>query len=254
MPSTGEILFERDGDVATITLNRPRYRNAVRFEMMQLLADVVNDLYRDCPRFVLLKGAPPGFCSGIDIREPRESSPAFVHQRSAVMLDMISKLRLLAAPVIAVIDGVAIGFGCEFLISADIRLASPTSRFAYFEPKVAVPTPAHRLIQLVGLTHAQDLLLTARMIDAHEALKMGLITHVADDVDAAAAATIEQLQMLAPLALSRTKENIWISVAAGAEESIQHHIEGVTALAGSNDRKEALKAFSEKREPRFTGT
>lgn len=254
MSSGPELLVTRERAVTRLTLNRPRYRNAASLSMIQHLATEVEQLYANPPRVVIIDATNPGFCSGIDLNESKESSPEYVHQRSEIMLNMISRLRQLPVPVIAAIDGVAIGFGCELLISADIRIASPNSRFAYYEPRVAVPTPAHRLIQIVGLTHAQDLLLTARMIDAEEAREMGMITWIAEDVPGRTDEIVEQIKQLAPLSLSKTKENIYLSIEAGAEASIQHHIAGVTEASGTNDRKEALQAFAEKRRPEFTGT
>jgi enoyl-CoA hydratase/carnithine racemase len=162
-------------------------------------------------------------------------------------------LRAFPAPVIAAVDGVAAGLGMELVISADLRLASPDSRFAYPEARVAVPAPAGHLVALIGLARAQEMLLTARWVSADEAAAWGLVTRIVADPDAAADALAADLCRLSPLALSLTKENLWLAIAPGADAATEHHIAGVARAAATRDRREALAAFRERRDPRFTG-
>lgn len=247
------VLLEREGDIATITLSRPRYRNAVNRQTLEDLGEILSELERERPRVVILTGADPGFCSGIDLKENRESTAEYANRRVALMHHVLGQLRRLPVPVILAINGVAVGLGCELAISGDLRIASPDARFAYLEPRVAVPSPAHHLVNLIGLSHAQDLLLTARWVDADEALAMGLVSRIADPPIEAARDLASELMKLSPLSLARTKENIWISIEGGVEAASEHHIGGVTEAASTRDRAEALAAFAEKRDPRFTG-
>jgi enoyl-CoA hydratase/carnithine racemase len=120
--------------------------------------------------------------------------------------------------------------------------------------RVAVPSPSHHLVWLVGLARAQDLLLTGRWLDAEEAQRIGFLTRLADDPETEAWALAEQVCRLAPLAVSDTKENLRLSMNAGLDAATQHHIDHVTSAAWTSDRSEALTAFVEKREPRFTGS
>lgn len=253
MTDESPVLFQRTGYLATITLNRPRYRNAVNMEALQQLDRIADELMSAPPRAVILQAATPGFCSGVDLKESREASPEFARDRVTLMHGVLGKLRRMPVPIVAAIDGVAVGLGCELVISADIRLATPDSTFGYPEPKVAVPSPAHHLIRLIGLAKAQDLLLTARTIDAREAEQCGLVTRITDDVVASAAETAELIAGLAPYSIAQTKANIALSIAAGAQESSAHHIDGVHHAATMRDRKEALAAFAEKRKPVFNG-
>lgn len=253
MTDESPVLFHRDGELATITLNRPRYRNAVNFESLQVLHDIIETLLAEPPRAVILKAASPGFCSGVDLKESREATPDFARERVTLMHAVLGGLRRMPVPIVAAIDGVAVGLGCELVISADIRLATQISSFGYPEPKVAVPSPAHHLVWLIGLAKAQDMLLTARNIDAHEAAGCGLVTRVVDDVEAAAIEVTGQIADLAPYSIAQTKANIALSISAGAQESSEHHIGGVHHAASMSDRKEALAAFAEKRKPVFTG-
>jgi enoyl-CoA hydratase/carnithine racemase len=253
MTEETRIGFEREGDIVTITLNRPRYRNAVNYETLEQLDTAADEIMSNPPRAVILKAAAPGFCSGVDLKESREATAGFARKRVALMHQVLGKFRTMPIPVVAAIDGVAVGLGCELAISADIRLATPGSTFGYPEPKVAVPSPAHHLVNLIGLAKAQDLLLTARFIDGKEAEACGLVTRLVEDPEAEALATAQAIAELAPWSIAETKANIAISIAAGAKESSAHHIEGVAHAATMSDRKEALLAFAEKRKPNFTG-
>jgi enoyl-CoA hydratase/carnithine racemase len=136
------IVITREGEVATILLNRPAARNAVNFAMLQRLGAALDDLRAAPPRAVLLRASPPGFCAGLDLKDPREASSDHVAVRVRLMHRVLRGLRTFPAPVIAAIDGVAAGLGMELVISGDLRLASPGSRFSYPEPRVAVPSPA----------------------------------------------------------------------------------------------------------------
>lgn len=248
------VLLAFDGDTATLTLNRPRYRNAADLALLEALIEAAERLERERPRVVLLRGAGPAFCAGIDLRAMQAAdTPAATRHLIATMHRALSDLRALTVPVVAVIQGACVGLGVELAISADLRIAAPTARFSYREPAVAVPSPAWRLIQVVGLARAQDLLLTARWVDAEEALALGLVSRVAEDAEASAREVTEQIAALAPLAVVETKRNIALSLNQGTAAAAQHHVDAVVAARQTEDGHEALAAFAEKREPRFVG-
>jgi enoyl-CoA hydratase/carnithine racemase len=242
-----------DGRIVTMTIDRPDARNAINLPMLQRLEAELDRLAEAPPLVLIFTAAPPAFCAGIDLKESREATGEYVHERSSAMHRVLRRLRRFPAPVIAAIDGVAAGLGCELAISGDLRIATPAARFSYPEPRVAVPSPAHHLVQLIGLSRAQDMLFTARWIDAEEAEEIGLVTLLADDAQAAAREMAEHLLTLSPFSLRVTKENIYVGIGEGATEASRHHIAGVTAAADTADRREALAAFAEKRQPRFTG-
>src|SRR3712207_60924 len=123
------IRLEWEGQIATITLDRPRYRNAVNLAMLAALERMIDALRAAPPRAVILRATAPGFCSGIDLKESLGATPEFALHRVTTMHRMLGKLRSLPVPVVAAIDGVCTGLGCELAISADIRLATATSRF-----------------------------------------------------------------------------------------------------------------------------
>ena len=253
MRESDTVLLDREGPVVTLTLNRPRARNAVDLATLDALERAIDGLHADPPRAVILAAAAPGFCSGIDLKESRDATPAFALFRVSAMHRVLAKLRSLPVPVIAAIDGVCAGLGCELAISGDIRLAMSGSRFCYTEPRVGVPSPAHHLVRLIGLARAQEMLLTARWVEAAEAERSGLVTRIVEDAGVAAHEAAAQIGALAPRAVAWTKENLWLSVAGGAEASALHHSTAIASAAATDDRREALAAFAEKRDPRFTG-
>lgn len=249
--AVGPLIVRVDNGIATLCLNRPRARNAVNIDLLNELENTLDALYQDLPRAIILTATPPGFCAGIDLKESREASADFARARVSTMHRVLRKLRLIPVPVISAVDGVTAGLGTELMISGDLRFATRSSRFSYPEPRVAVPSPAHRLVWLIGLSRAQDMLLTARWVEPEEGERIGLITRAVDDLDTAVNDTIETLRGLSPLALAMTKENLWVSIQAGSEGASAHHIAGVTLAATTEDRHEALAAFLEKRAPRF---
>lgn len=249
-----KVLVDRDGAIERVTLNRPRYRNAIDVETLRQLEAITDTWTSNPPRVVVLTATAPGFCSGVDLKESRGATPEFARDRSAVMHRVLGKLRRTPVPIVAAIDGPALGLGCELAISADIRLGTPDSTFGYPEPRVAVPSPTHHLAWLVGLARAQEMLLTSRTVDAAEAATTGLLTGVEDDVEQAAVETARGIAALAPYSIAKTKENLVLAISAGALEASAHHVEAIHHAATMADRAEALQAFAEKRPPRFTGT
>jgi enoyl-CoA hydratase/carnithine racemase len=247
------IVMTRDEQVATITLNRPEARNAVNFAMLERLEKLLDELRSSPPRALLLLATAPAFCAGLDLKDPREAESAHVAVRVRLMHGVLRSIRTFPAPVIVAVDSVAAGLGMELVISADLRLASPAARFSYPEPRVAVPSPAAHLVALIGLARAQEMLLTARWVPAEEAERWGLVARLVADPDVAATELAVEVCRLSPLSLTLTKENLWLAIEPGADAAIEHHIAGVALAAGTRDRREALAAFQERREPRFAG-
>lgn len=253
MDEPATLLIEHEEHVTTLTLNRPEARNAVDLATLDALERALDSLHAAPPRVVILRATAPGFCSGIDLKESRDTTPAFALFRVSMMHRVLGKLRRLPTPVIAALDGACVGLGCELAISADIRLATAATRFCYAEPRVGVPSPAHHLIRLIGLARAQEMLLTARWVAADEATQSGLVTRIVTDAEGAAREAAAGIAALAPQAIARTKENMWLSIREGAEASSLHHSAGIAEAAATDDRREALAAFAEKRAPQFTG-
>jgi enoyl-CoA hydratase/carnithine racemase len=223
----------------------------MRYVDLERLNEIVASIEGRPPRVLILTASDPGFSSGVDLKESREATTEFARTRSTFMQWILQRIRMLPCPVIAAIDGVAIGLGCELAISADLRLAAPSSRFRYPEPAIAVPSPTYYLAQIIGVARTQDMLLTARWIEAEEAASWGLVTTIVEKPLEAAKDLATQMLDLSPMALAKTKENLVIAMQSDMTTAVRHHIDYVAASAGSPDRAEALAAFAERRKPNF---
>jgi enoyl-CoA hydratase/carnithine racemase len=191
---TGEVLLERPREgVALVMLNRPDHMNAIRPATVSALLDAVGSLVDDgSTRAVVLTGAGRGFCSGMDLSNVDEFPQQDLPVATVWMRDLFQgalALSQLPQPTIAAVNGPAIGGGFGLALGCDIRIAAPTARFAATFVKLAMGPDAglsHTLPRTVGHARALELLLTADAIDAEEALRLGVVSRVADDPVAAA--------------------------------------------------------------------
>ena len=248
-----ETLYAVADGVATLTLNRPEKRNAWTLTMAHEATHWMRQAEADADvRVVLLTGAGGGFCAGADMSLlssviDRGLSDDIVGRRAP--LPEISK------PVIAAVDGAAVGLGLALAVHADLRIASEAARFGTaFAQRglIAEFGLAWMLPRIVGLGHAKDLLLTARLIDAAEAHRIGLVSHVMP--------SSEFHQFAAQLASSVSPRSTRIIKAQLAEAGSETLIEAfetsereMLASLTCDDFKEGVAHFMEKRAPRFTG-
>lgn len=177
------VLRERRKAVEIVTVNRPAKRNALNLETVETLHRVLDDLYRDRGlRAVVLTGAGDHFMAGADIEQLRD-------RRSPDALDSINgglfrRVEDLPVPVIAAVKGYALGGGCELAIACDLRVAGQSAKMGQPEVGLGILPGAgatHRLPRLIGLGKAKELIFTGRMVEAEEALQMGLVNRVVDD-------------------------------------------------------------------------
>jgi enoyl-CoA hydratase/carnithine racemase len=192
--AAAEVLLERPCEgVALVSFNRPDQMNAIRPSTVSALLDVVGSLVDDgSTRVVVLTGTGRGFCSGMDLSAVDEFPQQDLSVATAWMRNLFQgalALSQLPQPTIAAVNGPAIGGGFGFALGCDIRIAAPTARFAATFVKIAMGPDAglsHTLPRTVGHARALELLLTADAIDAEEALRLGIVSRVADDPVAAA--------------------------------------------------------------------
>ena len=256
---TETVLLAIDGPVATVTLNRPEKLNALTMEMVDALAAIAAQLEADrAVRCVILTGAGErAFCVGADINawsalEPLDMWRLWV-RRGHQVFDQWARLR---QPVIAALNGHALGGGLELAAAADIRVAPVSVQFGL--PEVSIATcpgwsGTQRLTGLLGPARVKYLALTGRRIDAEEAWRIGLVHELAGDegVMAAAARLARDICALAPVSVQLTKQLIDASGGAG----LACALEGMAgALAGSTqDAREGLASFRERRAPTYQG-
>lgn len=251
----------RDG-VLTLTFNRPDRMNALdRAAARALFEALVAVRDDDSVRAVVLTGNGRGFCAGADLAEGEQSytpnratvkSPIGEFTQAAMALDQIDK------PVIAAVNGAAVGAGLSYALACDRRIAAASARFAaVFVRRGLVPDCGitYYLPRLVGLARATDLLLTGRMIDAPEALAMGLVDEVCPDEELAerAQAYAASLARGASVAVELTRRAVRRSFERGLEDAIAFESWAQRVAQSTDDVKEGVRAFLEKREPRFQG-
>ena len=254
------ILLEKRAPLAIVTLNRPQVLNALNAALFVELADAVEDLAADPEiRVVLVTGAgPKAFAAGADIAElaalDADSGRAYAARGQAFS----RRLETLGKPVIACINGFALGGGCELAMACTMRLASETARLGQPEVKLGL-IPGYggtqRLPRLVGQPMALKLLLTGEMINAAEALRIGLVDEVlpADKLMERAEALAKTIVGMAPLAVASCLWAVREGSEINLEEAIDMEAKIFGRLCGTADKEEGTKAFLEKRPAVWTG-
>lgn len=258
---TKAVSVESKDGVARVTIDRPEVRNALDGATVAELESALKDLSADrAVRVVVLRGGGDRvFVSGADVREFRDklATPQGAQAYDEEIERMQAVIRSMPQPVIAEIQGFAIGGGCVLAVVCDFRISSDRGRFgipvAKFGFMLSVLDTV-RLAELVGLGHARRLLMTGNVIDAAEALRIGLVDEVVPhaELKAATAAMAATLAANAPLSIKATKQILEGHHAARLKVSDGARL--YQELYASRDLKEGLDAFFEKRPPRFTTT
>ncbi len=251
------------GGVATVTLNRPDSMNALNALMKQeLLTLFAEELpVAEEVRAVVLTGAgTKAFCAGADIKERSASEPRpaefIAAQRRAHAL--FRAIEALAQPTIAAINGFAFGGGTELALACDLRIAAQSASLGLTEVNLGV-IPAgggtQRLARLVGAGRAKELIFTGERVAAARAAEIGLVNRVVPDADLAAAAATLAAQLAAkpPLALRFAKQAIDRGMQVGLDAGLEYELYAAAILFDTEDRREGMRAFVEKRKPIFKG-
>lgn len=256
---TETVLMSVDSHVATITLNRPERLNALTNELLDGLAQawrVAGD--RDDVRAVVITGAGRAFCAGADIDEYL-SSPPSVGRLLSPSADLRPDRGLeLRKPVVAAVDGPCLGGGLTLLMATDIRFATPRSRFSTPETGWGVLASyggTQRLLRQVPHSVAMSMLLGGEELDAEQAHRWGLVSHLVDgDVVEAATAYAQRVAARAPLATQATKELALRSYDMTVADGVRLEDAMVRLLQDTDDATEGIRAWREKRLPRYTGS
>ena len=253
-----ELTYEETDHVGVITLNRPEARNALTFTTYAELEEAVRGTTARC---LVITGTDPAFCSGDDVKQVMAGAAERVADglRDAPRLTPAAAALLHTdVPVIAAVNGAAVGWGMELALMADIRFASEKARFGELFVKRGLCCDAAglgRLAQVVGRSRAAELLFTGRMVGADEAMEMGLVSRVAphEDLLAATLQLAGEIASNPPLAVQRLKRGLrealdpdWKSLGAWVSASLAE-------LFRTADHREGVAAFLEKREPKFEG-
>ena len=251
------VLVERDGPVAVVLLNRPEALNALSDELMDELVATLSELDRDeAVRCIVLGGSERAFAAGADIGELASSSAIdLYYQRRVERWDAI---RSLWTPLVAAVSGFCLGGGCELAMSCDLIVASETAQFGQPETSLGIIPGAggtQRLTRTVGKALAMDVILSGRRLTAQEALAAGLVSRVV-----AREAWLEEPKRVAqeiaakaPVATRLAKESVNRAYETTLQAGLEAERRALYLSFASEDAKEGLTAFTQKREPEFKG-
>ena len=262
------VLIEREGPVASVTLNEPQSRNALSGPVVAALCDFLEDANRDeSLSCIVLTGADESFCSGGNVKEMRDGiSPMFAgrpHEMQEAYRRNIQRIpRLfhdLDVPAIAAVNGTAIGAGLDLACMCDIRLASPKAKFAESFLRVGLISGdggAWYLPRAIGYARAVELALTCRVLDSAEAVAWGLVSRTIpeDSLLDEALATARQIAAFPPRSIRLNKRLMRQSSQLGLSDSLELAAAYQAIVQSTEDQGEAVAALLEKRDPNFTGT
>ncbi len=257
MPSS-DLAWDINGSVGVVTFNRPDARNALTWDMYDALVAACDTAEAaGTVRVLIIRGAGGAFAAGTDISQFREFANGEAGVAYERRLDaVIDRIERLAIPTIAEVDGAAVGGGCAIALACDFRLCSDRARFGVPVSRtlgncLSMANTA-RMVDLLGLALTKDLLLSGRLVDAGEALQLGLATAVltADELEAETIKFAAELSTRAPSTIKATKAMLLRlrehrRPPAGSADEI------LRACYGSDDFKEGVAAFLEGRKPRF---
>ena len=261
------VLFDVQGHIAEITLNRPDALNALNMQMREEIFEALNRVEQDPEiRVAIITGAGRAFCAGGDVKAMSQRASANEALSGRAEIDRLRdlafqipvKLVSMSKPVIAAVNGVAVGWGCDLVAACDIQIASDQARFGQaFVKRGLVPDGGSTwtLPRLIGRAQALRLMLTGDLIDAREAKEIGLVTSVvpAADLMEATRELATKIAGNAPLAVQLTKR----AVAEGATLPMPQAMDQMAGFNGimrtTKDHREGVQSFLEKRDPKFVG-
>ena len=258
MPYESVTLAVGDG-IATLTVNRPDKLNALNASTMAELGQAISEVRnRDDVAGLIVTGAGRAFIAGADISELASQTAVSAQKLATEGQRVFQLFETSPKPVIAAVNGFALGGGCELALACHIRIASEQAKFGQPEVKLGL-CPGYggsqRLPRLVGAGRALQLLLTGETIDAAEAYRIGLVNRVvaADGLIASATEMMKQILANGPLAVAACIQAVTLGLAVSLEGGLAIEAGNFGLLAGTSDMREGTKAFLEKRPARFTG-
>lgn len=259
-----DLLVSTQGAVRILAMNRPQTKNGLTLELLSALLDALKAVENDpAVRAVVLTGRGDAFSSGLDFRAAmhlvQSGGSDFAEQSEnrirSYFHAVIRALTALPKPVIAYLDGVAAGFGCDLALACDLRIGTKKARFGeIFIKRGLMPDGGgtYTLPRLIGLGRAFDLMFTGDIVEAEEAQRIGLLTRIFDG-EAEALAFAERIAAGPPLVMAEIKKSVYAGLGQSFSDALENEVAGQVKLLRSQDFIEGVSAFLMKRPPNFTG-
>ena len=251
------ILVTKEPGFATLQFNRPDVLNALNMKMMEETVDALETLDKDDEvRCIILTGNEKAFAAGADIKEMADATSVEMLMRD--QFARWDRIRKIKKPLIAAVSGFALGGGCEIAMTCDIIIASETARFGQPEINIGVIPGAggtQRLTRAVGKYKAMEMVLTGAMVSAEEALKWGLVNKIVpvEFFLQEAKSLAKEIASKPPVAVRLAKEAVLKAFDTTIEGGLEFERKNFYLLFASDDQKEGMKAFVEKRKPQWKG-
>ena len=254
------MLVEENAGVAILTLNRPEVMNSLNFDLLCALRDQIESFrFRRDLRVIIITGSgEKAFCSGADLKERATLSPDQVREYIHTIRNLFTSIEELNKPVIAAVNGIALGGGTELALASDVRIAAMNASMGLTETRLAIIPGAggtQRLPRLIGKGKAKELIFTGRRVDAREALDIGLVNQICEPQD-----LLEACQKMAamicetgPVAIEQAKYAINYGLETDIHTGLAIESNAYWVCIPTEDRLEGLAAFKEKRKPVYRG-
>lgn len=259
-----QLQYDREGERAVLTLDNPESKNALSVEMARGIRETMDDVADSDARCVVLQGAPEAFCAGGDIESMLQAVGSdadletLVEEIGGPVNRTVQDIYQCSVPTIAKVDGPAYGAGASLAVACDLVLASERATFSFGFQKIGLSVDSgtsYLLPRLVGENTANRLVLTDDVVDAEEALELGIAQKVypVEEFDDRAEAVIEPVATGATVALSNSKALVQSGLDRSIDEAIDHEIESLKQVFRTQDFAEGVNAFMSDREPEFRG-
>jgi enoyl-CoA hydratase len=258
MTEENVILTEVDGHVGIVRFNRPKVLNALSLELMSQLVETLGEYDQDPNiRVILISGSEKVWAAGADIKDMAQASVFEMYERD--QFSRWERLKRVKKPIVAAVSGYALGGGCELAMHCDVVIASETARFGQPEINIGIIPGAggtQRLTRAVGKAVAMDVVLSGRFLTAEEALSAGLVSRVVpkEHFFTEALRVAKTMAEKPPLALRLGKEAVLKAHESFLSEGLEFERKLFYMLFATEDQKEGMRAFLEKRKPSFKGS
>ncbi len=251
------ILVTKEGAIGIIQLNRPKLLNALNFELMTELVNALEELDREAAvKVIILTGGERAFAAGADLAEMSQATP--VDLLLGRRFELWDRIRKISKPIIAAVSGYCLGGGNELAMNCDLIIASETATFGQPEVNVGIIPGAggtQRLPRVVGKYKAMEMILTGKPISADEAFRIGLVNHLVppESLMEEAKKIATDIASKPPISIRSAKEAILRAQDTTLEVGLEFERKAFYMLFATEDGKEGMKAFLEKRKPNFKG-